>query len=223
MKNKKIKAMLSARELSIIAFFSAITAVLAQISIPIPFTPVPISFGLVAVYISGILLKPHHAVYSQICYLALGTMGIPVFSGFRGGPGVLFGPTGGYLLVYPVIAWIVAMSLNSEKSRQAERKQSKGIVFLKSSIAICIAHIILYLGGTTWLSVTTGNSFYASLVLAVFPFIPMDILKILFCVFGIVPIRSRLISTDLLMLDYKQLHFEEKKEPETCRASDIYR
>lgn len=213
-KNKKGKSILSAKELSIIAFFAAITAVLAQIAIPIPFTPVPISFGLVAVYISAILLKPQHAVYSQISYLALGTMGIPVFAGFRGGLGILFGPTGGYLLVYPAMAWIVAMALNSKKSLQAEHKQSKGIVFLKSGLAICSAHIILYLGGTTWLSISTGNTFYASLVLAVFPFIPMDIIKILFCVFGIVPIRSRLISTNLLILD-KQLDFSEEKKLET--------
>ena len=172
MNNKNIKAKLSAKELSMIAIFTAITAVFAQIAIPIPFTPVPISFGLVAVYMSAILLKPKHAVYSQICYLALGGLGVPVFGGFRGGLGALFGPTGGYLLVYPIMAWIVSMALNSSKSRQAEFSQSKTIVFIKSAIAICIAHIILYLGGTAWLSITTGNSFFASLTIAVFPFIP---------------------------------------------------
>lgn len=203
MKKKKGKSTISIKGLTIIAFFTSLTAVLAQIAIPIPFSPVPISFGLIAVYISGILLKPKHALYSQICYLILGMMGVPVFGGFKGGIGVLFGPTGGYLIVYPLMAWIVAMALNSKQSRQAEHKQSKWIVFLKSGIAICIAHIILYTGGTTWLSITTGNTFYASLVIAVFPFIPMDILKILFCVFAIIPIRSRLIATNLLMLDDK--------------------
>lgn len=206
-----MESKLSARDLSIISIFTVITAVLAQISIPLPFTPVPISFGLVAVYISGIVLKPKHAAYSQICYLLLGTIGIPVYSGFRGGLAVLFGPTGGYLLVYPIMAWVVSMALNSKKSRQAERIQSKGIVLFKSAIAICIAHLLLYLGGTTWLSITTGNTFYASLVLAVFPFIPMDVLKILFCIFGIVPIRWRLISRNLLVLDNKQLDLAEEK------------
>jgi biotin transport system substrate-specific component len=209
MNNKNIKAKLSAKELSMIAIFTAITAVFAQIAIPIPFTPVPISFGLVAVYMSAILLKPKHAVYSQICYLALGGLGVPVFGGFRGGLVALFGPTGGYLLVYPIMAWIVSMALNSSKSRQAEFSQSKTIVFIKSAIAICIAHIILYLGGTAWLSITTGNSFYASLTIAVFPFIPMDIIKILFCIFAIVPIRSRLIATNLLMLGNKQADFSK--------------
>lgn len=197
MRSEKWKLTLTAKELSIIAIFTAITAILAQISVPVPYSPVPISFGLVAVYISGILLEPKHAVYSQICYLLTGVIGFPVFSGFRGGPAVLFGPTGGYLLVYPVMAWIVSLSLNSKRSRQAERSHSGIYVFLKSGIAVFIAHIILYSCGTIWLSVTTGNTFRASLVLAVYPFIPMDILKILFCVFGIVPVRSRLISTRL--------------------------
>lgn len=199
MENRKTKPALSVKEISIIAIFTATTAVLAQISIPLPFTPMPISFGLVAVYISGILLQPKHALYAQICYLALGAVGIPVFAGFRGGIGTLFGPTGGYLFVYPIMAWVVAFALNSRKSRLAERTQSKGVVFGKAGAAICLAHIILYLGGTTWLSATTGSTFYASLVLAVFPFIPLDIVKILFCVFAIVPIRSRLMLADYLI------------------------
>ena len=203
---KKAKPTLSARELAIIAVFAVITAVLSQIAIPLPFTPMPISFGLVAVYIAGILLKPKHAIYSQICYLALGAMGVPVFGNFRGGIGALFGPTGGYLLVYPIMAWVVSMALNSRKSRQSKRTQSRGIVFLKSGVAMCIAHVILYLGGTTWLSITTGTTFYTSLALAVFPFIPLDIVKILLCVFGVVPIRSRLILANVLMLDDKQLY-----------------
>ncbi|MDL2248204.1 biotin transporter BioY [Tyzzerella sp. OttesenSCG-928-J15] len=201
MESKKNKSKLSAKEISIIALFTALTAVLAQIAIPLPFSPVPISFGLVAVYASAILLKPKHAIYAQICYLALGAVGVPVFGGFRGGLGALFGPTGGYLLVYPIMVWIVAVALNGKKSRQAEAQQSKAFLFLKAGAAIFAAHLILYLGGTAWLSVTTGNTFYASLSIAVFPFIPLDLVKIFFCIFGIIPVRSRLASANLLMLD----------------------
>ncbi|NLM97445.1 MAG: biotin transporter BioY [Halanaerobiaceae bacterium] len=208
MRNKEGKSALTIKELSLIAFFTSLTAILAQIAVPIPFSPVPVSFGLVAVYTSGILLKPKHAVYSQITYLLTGMMGVPVFSGFRGGIGALFGPTGGYLLVYPLMAWIVAMALNSKKSLQAEHRHSKWIVFLKSGIAICIAHIILYIAGTTWLSITTGNTFHASLLIAVYPFVPMDILKILFCVFTVVPVRSRLAMT------------QGDGSPVSCKAAD---
>ena len=201
MEYNKAKVSFSTKELSIIAIFAAMTAVLAQIAIPLPFTPMPISFGLVAVYITGILLKPRHAVFAQFCYLTLGAIGVPVFSNLRGGIGALFGSTGGYLLVYPVMAWIVATALNSPKSLQSEHRQSRSLLFLKTGISICIAHAILYLGGTTWLCLITGNTFLASLSLAVFPFIPLDIIKIVFCIFVIVPFRSRLLSMNLLMLD----------------------
>lgn len=192
---------LKARELTSIGIFTAVTAILAQIAVPLPFTPVPISLGLVAVYITGILLKPKHAVLTQICYLLLGAVGAPVFTNFRGGIAALFGPTGGYLLVYPIMAGIVSAALNSRKSRRTEMTHSKKWVFLKSAVSICVAHIVLYLGGTTWLSITTGGSFPASLALAVYPFIPFDVLKILFCVVVVVPLRSRMASMNLLLFD----------------------
>jgi len=207
-----MKKTLTARELTLIGILTAVTAVLAQIAIPLPFTPVPISFGLIAVYITGILLKPNHAILTQICYLLLGAVGVPVFGNFRGGIGALFGPTGGYLLVYPFMAGIVSITLNSRKGRQSEHKQSKKWLFLKSGVSILIAHMVLYLGGTTWLSATTGNSFQASLVLAVYPYIPLDIVKIIFCVTIIVPLRSRLLSMNLLLLDNAPNDFRTGKE-----------
>ena len=94
MGKQRTETPLSVQELSIIAMFAANTALLAQIAIPLTFTAVPIPFGLVAAYISGILLEAKHAVYSQICYLLLDALGVPVFSNFRGGMGVLLGPTG---------------------------------------------------------------------------------------------------------------------------------
>jgi len=201
MENKNMKTALSARDISIIAIFAAITAMLAQIAIPLPFTPVPISFGLVAVYITGILLKPRHALFAQITYLILGAVGIPVFGNFSGGIGVLLGPTGGYLLVYPVMAWIVSSTLNSPKSLQSERNLSRSIVFLKTGIAMLFAHFILYLCGTLWLSFVTGNSFAASLALAVIPFILLDAFKIAFCIFVILPFRHRILNMNLLLSD----------------------
>lgn len=198
---EKKSTAISTRDMAIIPIFAAITAVLAQIAIPLPFTAVPISFGLVAVYMCGILLKPRQAVLAQICYLLLGAVGVPVFGGFKGGLASLVGPTGGYLIVYPLIAWIVAMALNSKKSREAEKHQSMSVIMTKAGIAMLIAHIILYFGGTIWLSFMTKNSFMASLSLAVIPFIPLDIVKIVFCILVIVPFRKKMISTGVLKID----------------------
>ena len=121
-------------------------------------------------------------------------MGAPVFSGFKSGLAALFGPTGGYLFIYPIMAWIVSMALNSNRSLAKENTQSKGWILLKAAIAICIAHVILYLSGTMWLKMMTGTTFYSALVLAVFPFIPLDIVKILFCIFVMVPSRLNLVK-----------------------------
>lgn len=198
-----MKKPLTARELSQIGIFAAITAVLAQIAIPLPFTPAPISFGLVAVYITGILLKPKHAILTQICYLLLGAIGVPVFGNFRGGVGALFGPTGGYLMVYPIMAGLVAWTLNSQKGPQLKDKDGKSRIYLKATISICIAHLILYLGGTLWLCMLTGNSLQGGLAIGVLPFIPLDLVKIVFCVVGVLPLRARLRSMNLLLVQEK--------------------
>lgn len=190
----RVISKLAAHEIVIAVFFTVLTAIFSQISVYTPFSPVPICFGLVAVYISGILQKPKYAFSSQMAYLASGALGAPVFSGFKGGIVALFGPTGGYLFIYPVMAWIVSMALNSRRSLAKEGSQSKGWMLFKAGVAICIAHIILYLSGTMWLSMMTGASFYSSLVLAVIPFIPLDIVKVLFCIFVMVPSRATLMK-----------------------------
>lgn len=206
-----MKKTLTAREITTIGLFTAMTAVLSQIAIPLPFTPMPISFGLVAVYITGIMLKPKHAILTQICYLAIGAIGLPVYANFRGGIGALFGPTGGYLMVYPIMAAIVSISINSRRSRQLESKKIKKWVYIRSSISITIAHIVLYVGGTIWLSISTGNSFQAALALAVYPFIPLDIVKIVFCVVAIIPLRSRMLSMNLLLMDDRYSNIIDKE------------
>ena len=81
MNNKNIKAKLSAKELSMIAIFTAITAVFAQIAIPILLPQYLYPLVYCCLYVSY-SIKPKHAVYSQICYLALGGLGVPVFGGF---------------------------------------------------------------------------------------------------------------------------------------------
>ena len=203
-----MKKTLTARELVLIAVLTATTAVLAQIAIPLPFTTMPFSLGMIAVYTTGILLKPKHAVLTQLCYLLLGAAGVPVFGNFRGGIPALFGATGGYLMVYPIMALIVAYALNGRTSRQAEKQASgeraKGRtrIILKAAVSICAAHTILYLGGTAWLSVISGTTFEKALALAVYPFIPFDIVKIILCVTVIVPMRSRLLSMNLLQLEH---------------------
>ena len=192
------KEKLSVRDLCITALFAAVTAICAQIAIPIPFSPVPISFGMVGLYTASIFLPPRCAVLSQVCYLVLGAAGLPVFGGFKGGMGALLGPTGGYLMVYPIMAAIVSWALNSRWALQKKYGQKR--VLINGTIAICAAHFLLYLGGTIWLCATTGNTFMAGLSLAVFPYIPLDMVKIVFCSAAVIPLRGRLMGAGFLTL-----------------------
>ena len=191
---------MSAKEISLIALFTCATAVLAQIAIPLPFTPVPIYFGMVGIYITGMFLKPSNAVYAQLCYLLIGIIGLPVFAGFRGGVGAILGPTGGCLMMYPVMAVIISCALNTTKSLQVETKKSNVALYLKTGIALCLALCVEYLGGALWLAFSTGSSLLSALTLICFPFIPLDIVKIIFCVALMLPFRSRLKAMNLLSL-----------------------
>ncbi|WP_310602116.1 biotin transporter BioY [Anaerosporobacter sp.] len=205
-----MKEKLTTQDLCLSAIFTVLTAVCAQIAIPLPISPVPISFGMVGVYTAAIFLKPKCAVISQVCYLLLGAVGMPVFGGFRGGVGALIGPTGGYLLVYPIIVAIIACTLNGRRALLAERKQRQ--VVIKGGVSICIAHLVLYVSGTAWLSATTGNTFIQGLSLAVFPYVPMDIVKIVFCILVIIPLRKRFMKMGLLNVSVKATNMEGRKK-----------
>ena len=92
----------------LMALFAAATGVLSWISLPLPFTPVPVNLALVGVLLAGNTLgfmgKANGGTYSMLIYIALGAMGVPVFSGGNAGAGVLVGPTGGFILGYVLAA-----------------------------------------------------------------------------------------------------------------------
>ena len=95
------------------ALFSGILCVLAPVALPVPGSPVPLSLATFAVYLTGMILGTKQGVLSVLVYLFLGTVGLPVFSGFSGGIGILLGPTGGYLLGY--IPCVLVTGLGKDK------------------------------------------------------------------------------------------------------------
>jgi biotin transporter BioY len=94
-------------KLILCAFFAALTAVCTMITIPLPFSPVPINLAILSVLLAGSLLGAKAGTLSQFVYVCLGAIGLPIFSNFSGGPSVLVGPTGGYIVGYIVTAFIV--------------------------------------------------------------------------------------------------------------------
>lgn len=167
----------SVREIVLCGMFAAVTAVLSQISIPIG--PVPISCSLIAVYLTGLLLPMRTAVLSQAVYLLLGAVGVPVFAGFQSGAARLAGPTGGYLLVYPILAVLLSALMTVYDKKLGKKPIAVRVLFLAG--ALLLALLVCYAGGTAWFAVFAGSSFHKALSLTVLPFIPGDIAKIVLC------------------------------------------
>ncbi len=99
------------------ALFAAFTAAIASIKIPLGFTPVPITLQTLAVLLSGAVLGPYYGALAMILYLLAGAIGLPVFAGGSGGIASILGPTGGYLLSYPVAAFVIGWLVNAKKSK----------------------------------------------------------------------------------------------------------
>lgn len=186
--NKSVKSALYTREIVLCGVFAAITAVLSQISLPIG--PVPISCSLIAVYLAGLLLPVRAAVLSQVVYLLLGIVGVPVFVGFQSGVARLAGPTGGYLLVYPIMTALIAAMMVLYDRKFLKKSAFSRVAYLAGTLLL--AQLICYTGGTAWFSVSSGNSLRQSLALTVFPFIAGDIAKIVLCIVVTCTARARL-------------------------------
>lgn len=153
------------------AMMTTITVICAWITIPLPFTPVPINLATLAVFISGGLLGAKYGALSQAIYILCGAVGLPVFAGFSGGAGVIAGPTGGFIIGYIVCALLVGLiSFRHEKSSAASN-----IRLIFSFIAGLIS---CYTLGMCWFMLSTGANLKAGLIACVIPFIPGDALKI---------------------------------------------
>lgn len=110
----KLLSNLRTSQLFWIFSFSILTAIAAQITIPVK--PVPFTLQTMVVLLAGALLGARNGAYSQLLYIALGVVGLPLFAYGAFGPGVLFGPTGGYLLAFPVAAYLVGYLVQKNKS-----------------------------------------------------------------------------------------------------------
>ncbi|MGH7589053.1 MAG: biotin transporter BioY [Gemmatimonadota bacterium] len=147
-----------------IAAFVVLTAIGAFVRIPLPFTPVPITLQTFFVLASGIYLGGRDAALSQVLYLALGVAGLPVFAGASGLAHAI-GPTGGFLLAFPIAAWLVGRSVEP------------GDRLAKAALVLIAADVVIFALGATWFAATVGVGLERALALAVLPFLPGTVLK----------------------------------------------
>ena len=158
---------MSTKGLVYASLFGALTAAGAFIVIPMP--PVPITAQTFFLNVAAILLGGPLGAVSQLIYVMLGVVGIPVFAGGKAGLGVIFGPTGGYLLGFIIAAFVIG-SVN-------RMKKSAGIFW--HIFSMTIGMLIIYFLGSVQLSAVAKMSFHKAFAVGVLPFIPGDIIKIL--------------------------------------------
>ena len=174
----KTNSKFTIQQIAMIAVMTAVTCVLAPLSIPIG--PVPISLTNFAIYLSLYLLDWKKGTVSYILYLLLGLVGLPVFSGFTGGIGKLAGPTGGYIIGFIPMAIIAGIVIDKFSQRWIQ------ILGMIVGTAICYAF------GTAWFCIQAGYTVSAALAVCVIPFIPADLIKMVFAMIIGPEIRKRL-------------------------------
>ena len=163
------EAPLSALRAAAVLFVAALTAAAAQISIPLPFTAVPFTFQPMVVLLGGLALGAKLGLASQAVYLAAGIAGLPVFAASATlPPGALrlLGPTGGYLVAYPIAAFLVGYLAERGFDRR----------YLTSIVEMMAGLVVVYAFGAIWLSVSLG--FAGALAAGVYPFIAADVAKV---------------------------------------------
>ena len=181
-----------------VALGAVVVAAAAQVSIPLPGTPVPMTLQPMAVLLVGGLLGARLGALSMILYLAMGAAGLPVFTPTVPIYGIarLFGPTGGYLLAYPVAAWAVGALLTP--GRRPGENPTGGVWFTpghrpgvsRTALAVLAGIVLIHLGGLAQLAIITGTIAGAA-QLATWPFLLGDLLKIAV----LVPVLARLTPT----------------------------
>ncbi|MFP4382815.1 MAG: biotin transporter BioY [Spirochaetia bacterium] len=156
------------RRISAASLFAALTAAGAYIAVPLPGSPVPLVLQNLFVLASGMILGPVWGFMSILIYLTVGALGLPVFSGGSGGLAHLAGPTGGYLLSFPLASLITGLI-----------SSLRGKIPGKTIMAGAAGALVIYAVGVTWLKIRTGWGWTASLTAGMLPFLPGDLIKIL--------------------------------------------
>ncbi len=169
----------TARRVIGVLVFALATALGARIVVPLPGTPVPFTLQVVCVLLSGALLGPRVGAASQLAYVMVGAMGAPIFAA-GGGIAYLLGPTGGYLLAFPVAAYAVGAI-----------SRSAGV--LRLTLAFTVGVLIIHAGGAAWLAVITGDLGQA-ILMGVGPFLLFDIVKIALASLVTLKLRSRALE-----------------------------
>lgn len=150
-----------------IGVVSAAICILAPLAIPMP-AGVPITLQTLIISLAAILLGAKHGSMACLLYLLIGAVGLPVFSNFTGGYQCFVGPTGGFLLSFPLMAYIIGLGSES-------RRKSKATLLM----SLVLGNLVNLFFGTLLYCLTTHTSVMAGILAVVLPFLPATIIKII--------------------------------------------
>ena len=168
------------RRMVLCAMFTALVAVCSQIAVPMPWG-VPINLALFAVYMAGTMLGPVWGTASQVVFIALAAIGVPVLANFSGGIDKFVGPTGGFLISFPIMAYIIGLGVE-------HRDAFKGAF----PVAVVVGTVVNYIVGVILFVIVAHSTVSVAVSACVLPFIPTAIIKaVLACVLGL-NIRKRI-------------------------------
>ncbi|MCL2036065.1 MAG: biotin transporter BioY [Oscillospiraceae bacterium] len=184
--NRKNEKKSTVREICYIAVFAAIITACAQLKIPLP-GGVPITMQTFAIPLAGVVLGLRNGTIASLVYVLLGAIGVPVFAGFTGGMGIVFGPTGGFILTFPLMALTAGIGA-----------KYKGGNTLWLTMWLILGAVVNFTGGLLMYAFITEHNLTISFTRTVAPFIPGAIIKILLVVSYGKMIRQSLIKARVL-------------------------
>lgn len=160
-----MKLNLSIKEITLIGMCAALMAIFSQLSIPLPFTSVPVTLQVFGLVILAVVVGAKIGTLSLIVYVIIGAIGLPVFANFHSGFGVIVGPTGGYIFGFIIMAFLI---------RYVSYKENKILLFAAAYIGVVIDLVL----GTIQLKIVTGMTLNAALIAGLYPFILKDLITI---------------------------------------------
>jgi len=170
------------RQLTISALIAAILCILSPFSLPV-FGIIPITLATLVIYLTVSVFEPKISVLSVCLYVLIGIIGLPVFSGFRGGIGAILSPTGGFILGYIPMTVISSLLLKINR-----------VSYLWNIITMIISTLVLYSIGTLWFILLTDSSIKTAITVCILPFIIGDIIKILLSTVLTKIVKKRIIE-----------------------------
>lgn len=177
----------SVKQLALAGLMAAVICVLGPWALNIPVSPVAVSLGTLAIYFVVSVLGMKLGTISVMIYILLGLAGLPVFTNFTGGPGKLFGPSGGYIIGYLFLALIAGFFV--------DKFGMKPPVFFAG---MALGTAVLYLFGTLWMEYQMNLTFTQALMAGVVPYIPGDLIKLIAAMAVGSRIRKRLVRAGLI-------------------------